>query len=35
MRLIDPHLRHGLRVAPQAETLYFDPDSKLKSESLK
>ncbi len=28
----DPHLRHGLRVAPQAEKPYFDPQSKLKSE---
>ena len=31
---LDPHLRHGLRVAPQAEKPYFDPGSRLKRESL-
>ncbi|OJK01735.1 hypothetical protein ASPACDRAFT_25643 [Aspergillus aculeatus ATCC 16872] len=29
-----PHLRHGLRVAPQAETPYFDPKSKTRKEAL-
>ncbi|PYI16289.1 tfdA family taurine dioxygenase [Aspergillus japonicus CBS 114.51] len=29
-----PHLRHGLRVAPQAETPYFDPNSKTRKEAL-
>ncbi|CZR57911.1 related to E.coli dioxygenase [Phialocephala subalpina] len=27
-----PHLRHGLRVAPQAEKPYFDPNSKLRKD---
>ncbi|RAL14692.1 TauD/TfdA dioxygenase family protein [Aspergillus homomorphus CBS 101889] len=29
-----PHLRHGLRVAPQAETPYLDPKSKTRKEAL-
>lgn len=29
-----PHLRHGLRVAPQAETPFFDPASKTRQEAL-
>lgn len=29
-----PHLRHGLRVAPQAEKPYLDPESKTRKEAL-
>ncbi|KAL4861965.1 hypothetical protein BDV12DRAFT_207634 [Aspergillus spectabilis] len=29
-----PHLRHGLRVAPQAEKPYLDPSSKTRKEAL-
>jgi hypothetical protein len=34
IRLIVPHLRHGLRVAPQAEKPYLDSDSKTRKEAL-
>ncbi|PIG87834.1 tfdA family taurine dioxygenase [Aspergillus arachidicola] len=29
-----PHLRHGLRVAPQAEKPYLDPESRTRKEAL-
>jgi sulfonate dioxygenase len=29
-----PHLRHGLRVATQAEKPYLDPESKLRREAV-
>jgi hypothetical protein len=33
--MIAPHLRHGLRVAAQAERPYFDLKSPLKGDSLR
>lgn len=29
------HLRHGLRVAPQAEKPFFDPNSRLRKDDTK
>ena len=34
IQCVVPHLRHGLRVAPQAEKPYLDLESKTRKEAL-
>lgn len=35
IKTVGGHLRHGLRVASQAETPYFDSSSRLRNEDLR